>query len=365
MAPRSPREPGEIAWLPFRGKGTTIGSAATLQLGRPTLSHEYPFDPTYGYDLAGLLAVEPPAEPAGFVPFWQDRYARALAVDPAPRLTPSSHTRPGMRVFDVEYQSTDGVTIRGWFLEPDGRPARQALVVGLGYGGLERPDLALPRTDAAYLIPSLRGLGRSVHPPISANPAFHVLHDLHRRDRYVLGGCVEDVWGAVSALEALRPHLAGRLGYVGHSFGGGIGALALAWEPRLSLAHLDVPSFGHHPLRLRLPTTGAAAAVQAFAKRHGDVTDTLAFYDCSVAARHIRQPMHVAAALFDPVVAPPGQFAIYNALPGTKTLFVRTAGHFTFEASAAEDRTLQSDVEGFFSSNEQGVPPLAQPAPGP
>jgi cephalosporin-C deacetylase len=179
-----------------------------------------------------------------------------------------------------------------------------------------------------------------------------VLHDIHLRGRYILGGCVEDLWTGVSALLQIHGELQGRIGYLGISFGGGIGALALPWEPRIARGHLNVPTFGHHPLRLRLPTTGSAASVQAFARRHGHVVETLAYYDAAVAARHIRQPMHVAAALFDPAVAPPGQFAIYNALPGPKELFVLKAGHFDYPEAAAENRKLLSALRGFFSCDE-------------
>jgi cephalosporin-C deacetylase len=62
--------------------------------------------------------------------------------------------------------------------------------------------------------------------------------------------------------------------------------------------------------------------------------------------------MHVAAALFDPAVAPPGQFAIYNALPGPKELFVLTAGHFDHPASAMENRSLLSELKVFFGCDE-------------
>jgi len=55
--------------------------------------------------------------------------------------------------------------------------------------------------------------------------------------------------------------------------------------------------------------------VQRFARTQGNVPATLAYYHAAVAARQIRQPMHVPAARFDPAVAPPGQFAVYNAIP--------------------------------------------------
>lgn len=329
----------------------------------PALRHDYPFDPAYGYGLAELLAIEPPPERDGFVSFWRERYRNSLKLDPCPRVRPASYARADMSVLDLEYRSTDGFHIHGWLLEPRAGPPQRGFVVGHGYGGIAEPDFALPFRDAAYLIPCFRGLGRSRHPPISEDPQWHVLHDIHLRDRYILGGCVEDLWLGVSALLALHPQLEGRLAYLGTSFGGGIGALALPWEPRLARGHLNVPSFGHQTLRLRLPTAGSASAVQAFARTHGHVAETLAYYDAAIAARYIRQPMHLSAALFDPVVAPPGQFAIYNALPEPKWLFVLTAGHFEHPRKAAEEQRLRADVREFFGADEPRIPPLAQLTP--
>ncbi|MCG6863681.1 MAG: acetylxylan esterase [Chromatiaceae bacterium] len=329
------------------------------------LQHDFAFDPSYGYDREGLLAVEPPPEPTGFAAFWTARYEMALRINPRPVLSPSGLTRAGIRIYDLDYGSTDGFPIHGWLLEPEGGPIRRGFVVGHGYGGIEQPDFALPCADAVYLVPCFRGLCRSARPPISSDPYWHVLHDIHLRDRYILGGCVEDLWIGVSALLQLHPQLRGRIGYMGISFGGGIGALALPWDSRIARGHLNVPTFGHQPLRLQLPTTGSGASVQAFARRHVHVAETLAYYDAAVAARYIRQPMHLALARFDPAVAPPGQFAVYNALPGPKELFVLTAGHFEHPGSAAEDRELLSELRGFFSCDEPRIPPLVQPALGP
>jgi cephalosporin-C deacetylase len=314
-----------------------------------SFTHPYPFDPSYGYSLAELLAVEPPPEPAGFAPFWQARYRHALSVVPGMRLQASSVALPGFRVQDLEYQSTDAFPIRGWLLTPLSGPPRQALVLGHGYGGIEAPPRDLPREDAAYLVPCFRGLSRSRRPPISEDPNWHVLHDIQVRDRYILGGCVEDIWTGVSALLGLFPNLAGQIGYCGISFGGGIGAMALAWDERIARGHLSVPSFGHQPLRLSLPTTGSGAAVQRFARTQGDVLATLAYYDAAVAARHIRQPMHVAAARFDPAVAPPGQFAVYNSIPGNKRLYVLDAGHFEYPDRARQDQELLAELRAFFA----------------
>ena len=72
------------------------------------------------------------------------------------------------------------------------------------------PDLDLPVSRTALLFPCFRGLSRSARPPVSQDPNWHVLHDLDKRDRYIIGGCVDDLWLAVSVLLILYPWLMGR-----------------------------------------------------------------------------------------------------------------------------------------------------------
>jgi cephalosporin-C deacetylase len=312
------------------------------------LPHGFHFDPTYGYTLDTLLQVGCPDEPEDFTAFWEARYRRVLEIRPKPRLTRQPDHHPEFEIYDLGYRSTDGFVIGGWALAPKHGPVRRGVVVGHGYGGREGPDFHLPVSDTVFLFPCFRGLSRSRCPPISDNPAFHVLHDIDKHDRYILGGCVEDLWLAVSALIELFPDAAGHVGYMGISFGGGVGALALPWDGRIRLAHLNVPTFGHVPLRLSLPTLGSGEAVRGFERRHGHVLETLRYYDAACAARRIGIPVHVAAALFDPIVAPPGQFAIYNALPGTKSLFVLDAGHYEYPRRAAQDRELLGVLRTFF-----------------
>lgn len=314
-----------------------------------SLPHNFHFDPTYGYTLDRLLQIEGPDEPEDFAEFWRARFERVRNLAPEPRLVRQAGDHPDYEVYDLTYLSTDGDAIGGWLLTPRHAPVQRGLVVGHGYGGREGPDFDLPVRNAALLFPCFRGLSRSRRPGISDNPAWHVLHDIDKRDRYILGGCVDDLWLAVTVLIGLFPQTLGHVGYLGLSFGGGIGALALPWDERIRIAHLNVPTFGHAPLRLSLPTLGSGEAVRVFERRHGRVLDTLRYYDAASAARHSRIPVHVAAALFDPVVAPPGQFAVYNCLPAPKKLFVLDAGHVDYPRRSEQERELRSDLDAFFA----------------
>lgn len=313
--------------------------------------HSYPFDPTYGYDLEALLCIEGPVGPEDFAEFWKRAYGEAMEVFPKPEIADTGKDEKGWRQFDLRYRSTEGFEIGGWLLAPTEGLVRRGIVIGHGYGGRDGPDFHLDFPETALIFPCFRGLSRSAVSPISREPRWHVLHDLDKRDRYIHRGCVQDIWVAVSALLRLFPQTKGHIGYMGISFGGGIGGLALPWDTRIERAHFNVPSSGNQPLRLILPTTGAAASEQEFSKRfEGDLLSTLLYYDSAVAARYIHVPVHCACALFDPVVPPPGQFSVYNALRGPKELYVLEAGHFDYPQKEIQEQELIESLLRFFAS---------------
>jgi cephalosporin-C deacetylase len=311
-------------------------------------SHDFPFDPTYGYDLEALLRVPAPQDPADFIPFWQQRYQEARAVSPQAAVRPAGGT-DSTEVFDVEFTSLDGIRIGGWLTRPRNAPIKRGVVVGHGYGGRDQPDLALPIANAAAIFPCLRGQSRSRLPGVPEEAMGHVLHGITSRETYIHGGCAADIWCAASALIEMVPDAAPRLDYIGGSFGGGIGALALPWDDRFIAAHLSVPSFGNHPLRLTLPCIGSGESVRQYYKLHPEVREVLPYFDSAIAARHIAVPVLVAAALFDPAVPSPGQFAVYNAIPEPKELFVLAAGHFAHPDESVESGRLIADLTRFFS----------------
>jgi len=312
--------------------------------------HNYPFDPCYGYSQDDLLAVGAPDGPEDFYAFWTKRYLRAMEMDPKPVIKPLGRVKKGWRTHDLSYQSTDGVKIGGWCLTPADGPVEKVLVILHGYGGRVAPDYHWEFEKTALLFPCARGIGRSPHRPISANPMWHVLHDIQNPDLYVHGGCVADVWLGVGAALGLFPQAEGRIGLIGASFGGGIGTMALAWDRRIARAHFSVPSFGNQPLRLKLKTTGSGAAVQSMHKRKPAIVErTLGYFDAAIAARWVTVPVHFGCALFDPMVAPPGQFAIHNAVRSEKRLFTLRAGHFEYPGQGSDERAMLQEVHEFFS----------------
>ena len=312
------------------------------------LQHQYTFDPRYGYTLESLLRVETPAEPNNYGDFWQKKYQTVLASPTQLQRTASALTHTHYYVDDVAFASSNNAKIGGWLLTPKYEAITKGVIVGHGYGGRDAPDFNLPYTNAAVLFLCFYGLSRSRCAAVSDNPALHVIYNIDDPERYVLRNCVEDIWFGASALLQAFPHIAGHLAYSGVSFGGGVGAMAMAWDNRFQRAALNVPSFGHQPLRLTLPTTGSANAVQAYYRSHRNLMATLQYYDAAQAAKYLVQPLHLALALFDPVVAPPGQFAIHNSAPNAKELFVLTAGHFDYPEKTLQEAQLFAKLQLFF-----------------
>jgi cephalosporin-C deacetylase len=310
-------------------------------------AHQYPFDPSYGYSLADLLSAPKSAAPADFRTFWQERYRKTLAFSPRHTLTPCGK-QAGFLVYNLSYQSTANFMIHGWLLVPEQEPVKQGIVVGHGYGGRDQPDYHLTIPNTAFLFPCFRGLGLSRCAGVPENPEQHVVFGIENPQNYILGGCVEDLWLAVSVLINIFPQTSDHIGYMGISFGGGIGALALPWDRRIKRGHFNVPTFGNQPLRLSLPTTGSAAALKRHSEQFSHVFATLAYYDSSVSAGYAIQAVHFALAMFDPVVAPPGQFAIYNAWMAKKSLFILEAGHFAYPNQAAQEQKLLLELKKFF-----------------
>jgi cephalosporin-C deacetylase len=324
--------------------------AAFPRLYTMDIQHDFPFDPRYGYNLQQLLAVGVPQTPVDFVPFWTDTYKRARQIPLNIAMREVASENPAFRLHEVEYDSWDGLRIGGWIMTPADGIVESATVIGHGYGGRDGPSYDAPLSRAAVIFPCARGMNRSAHPEFPSDAQQHVLHGIESRERYSHLGCVVDYWLAASVILGLYPQAAERLDYQGGSFGGGIGALLLPWDNRFRRACLDIPSFGNHPLRMTLPCVGSGqAAQQIFHGGHPEILDVLKYFDAAIAAQFIRIPVFAALAMFDPCVPPPGQFAIYNALPGEKELFLRQAAHFDLAGNEHDDAAIHARLRRWFA----------------
>lgn len=312
-------------------QGVLLGNAMS------SFIHDFPFDPTYGYDLDGLLRLEAPEGPADLADFWNATYREALALPLNLEVRPLPSPRFGLALFEVHYDSLGGRRIGAWITVPQGKEIRRGVVAGHGYGGRDCPDCDLPGLECTAIFPCARGFHLSAADDLPNVAETHVITGIESRETYIHRGCVADYWGAASALIALYPGTAASLHYMGTSFGGGIGAMTLAWDARFASGYLCVPSFGNHPVRLSIPCAGSGEAVRQYTLQHPEARAILRYFDSAAIARHIHVPVLCDCALFDPAVPPPGQFSVHNALGGPKELIVRRAGHFAWPGEAREE----------------------------
>lgn len=308
---------------------------------------QYDFDPTYGYSLTALLALDAPQAPDGFADFWRQTYAATLKIPSNVELRKATVSLPGADVLEIEYDGLEGFRVGGWLTVPRGSIAARGVVFGHGYGGRIVPEVIAGRT-AIGIFPCARGFDRSASRAFPGDAPRHVISNIRDRDRYAHRYCTADLFAATTALLALHPELAGQVDYCGQSFGGGIGALALPWETRWRRAFLDIPSFGNHPIRLHSRGVGSGESVRQYVVNHPEVLNVLPYFDAATAATFATTPTLVAAALFDPAVAPPGQFSIYNALAGPKELFIRSAAHCEWPGEAEENARLFTTAARWF-----------------
>ena len=301
----------------------------------------------------GELTEELLAGPPEFDEFWRELHAQARAVDPGVRRVREIGREPGWRLSEVRFTSTAGIELGAYLLEPDGGVER--VVVGLsGYGGAHEPFDPLRRPGVAELSPAVRGMpALSEQPGIPDVAAEHVLHGIAARETYVIGGCVQDAWVAITAAQHLFPD-ARRVDLRGSSFGGGLGALALPWDDRVTAATLTVPTFGNHPARLRTPCTGSGESVRLLAQRDPSIVETVRNFDAATAAARVQVPVLVGAARVDPAVPPVGQFAVYEALPGPKMLVELTAGHLEFDGVERQRQTMHGASLGWLDLHDAG-----------
>ncbi|MFK4851598.1 acetylxylan esterase [Microbacterium sp. ZW T6_19] len=300
------------------------------------------------YSLSALLApTDGPEEPSDFDEFWQSSFEELGTGPIAWRTLGELAPTPSHRVTEIRFSSSADEDAVAYVMIPHTSGAvRRGLVVGHGYGGRSGPDLELVPSDTAAIFPCAPGTHARTPSRFPSAPSEHVLAGIAHRDTYSHRFAVADIWRAATVLLDMAPAAAAALDFHGSSFGGGIGAMALPWDSRFRRACLDVPSFGHHAVRLSRRCTGSGEAVRQHLLRHPDARPVLDSFDAATAARRLRLPVLVGAAVLDPAVDPRGQFAVYHALAGPRRLHVRANGHLEGPIGELSDRlALQAAID--------------------
>ncbi|WP_435746165.1 acetylxylan esterase [Microbacterium sp. PMB16] len=303
------------------------------------------------YSLSELLTPLPaPAEPVDFDEFWQSTFDEFGTGQVDWEATTELESTRSHRVTEIRFLSSADEQAVAYAMVPrEARENGRGLVVGHGYGGRTGPDVDCVPSDTAAIFPCAPGTHADAPSRFPADPSGHVLAGIAHRETYSHRFAAADLWRVATILLELAPTVAGALDYSGTSFGGGIGAMALPWDARFRRASFDVPSFGNHAVRLSRRSTGSGEAVRRHLRAHPEVRPVLDYFDAASAARRLRIPVHVGAALLDPMVDPRGQFAVYHALAGIRRLTVRANGHLDGPIGELSDRLAAEGTTDFFA----------------
>jgi cephalosporin-C deacetylase len=257
--------------------------------------------------------------PADFDAFWDEILARAARLPLNVGLEPLPlRSTPEVEVFQVFYDSLDGVRVAGWYSRPRHRPGPlPALLFVPGY--ISDPPLQKGWAKEGYAILSVAPRGK-LRSNRQFNPGYPGLLTFSITDRntYSYRGFYTD---AVRALDVLlaRPEVdADRVGVFGSSQGGGLTVVVSALHPRVRAASAGAPYLCGHMDAIELTSTNPYQEIRDYLRLHPErlpaVRETLAYFDGICFAPRIRCPIIVNVGLQDNVCPPETGFALFRAI---------------------------------------------------
>jgi cephalosporin-C deacetylase len=280
-----------------------------------------------------MIPIEPYV-PEDIDQFWQEVEAEAHAVplDYHRSLT-NDWDMPGFVVERIEFVSTGGRTVHGWFAYPEQGARRLPGFVWVPPYGREslRPNAYGTREGFASLSLNLHGLG-----------AFHEERYLPERGYFGEGAADPHTWVfrrmyqdasvAVRVLQAQVEVDEDRLGAMGMSQGGGMSIWLGAWNPHVRAVCADMPFLGGIRQALERPVHRyPLKELVEFAERtplgQERLSHTISYFDTMNQATRCVVPTQVSLGLKDPAARPEQVQAIFAALKGRRELIEYDWGH--------------------------------------
>ena len=283
--------------------------------------------------------------PADFDEFWAEVAHRAAQISLDASLIPvPMRSTPEVEVFEVHYDSLDGVRIAGWYCLPRQRSGPlPALVTYPGY--IAEP--ALPKNLAAQGYAAFgaapRGKLRSHR---QFNPGYPglLVHNIVDRHTYSYRGFYVDAWRIIDFLES-RPEVdAHRIGVTGSSQGGALTLVVAAMRPQVAAAAAGAPYLTGMVDAIRLTHSYPYEEINEYLRLHPDeedrVRETLAYFDCINFADRIRCPIIVNIGLQDNVCPAPTGRAVFGRIGSEQKKLYAYDGHAHDANGAAHARIV-------------------------
>jgi cephalosporin-C deacetylase-like acetyl esterase len=281
---------------------------------------------TFGVDTEKIHTEK--HKPADFDAFWDNAKKELAAVPPNFKVTekPELEHNNIDRVYLIEMQSIDNITIRGYMSLPRDSKPGQKLPVSLylpGYGGQAFP---MTGTSAMALISmSVRGqpLANDVIKPERED---YITVGITDKNNYILRGAIMDCMRAVDFI-ASRPELDATAIYAAGASMGGYFSLTLAsLDKRVTIASANNPVFADYRSLASISHSFPITEIKEYVKKNSlsmaPILDNLDYYDLNNFADNIKVKTVTGIGMLDNIAPPGNELAMFNNIPGNKKLFV-------------------------------------------
>jgi cephalosporin-C deacetylase len=264
--------------------------------------------------------------PPDFDAFWAEIMATAQGIPLNPTMAPLAwRSTEAVDVFEIGYDSLDGVRIAGWYCVPKHiQPPYPGLLIVPGY--ISEPTLPKSWANQGYAAVGVAPRGK-LRSNRQYNPGYPglLVDNIVDRNTYAYRGFYVDATRAVDFL-LTRPEVdAARIGVHGSSQGGALTlttaalradviACGAAGAPYLC-GFMDAASLTHS-----YPYEEINEYLRQYPEREQAVRETLNYFDGINFASVIRCPMQINIGLRDDVCPPETGFAMYEALTCPKIL---------------------------------------------
>ena len=225
---------------------------------------------------------------------------------------------PEVDVYEVRYDSLDGVRIAGWYCLPTDRRGKLPAILRVpGYIG----EPALPKAEAAsgYAVFSAAPRGK-LRSNAQFNPGYPGLltHNIVDRNTYAYRGFYIDAVRAFDFLQGREEVDAERIGVAGSSQGGGLTLVVSALRSGVRAAAAGAPYLCGFMDAIELTHTYPYQEIRDYLRlypeREAAVRETLAYFDGIHFGPRITCPIIVNIGLQDNVCPPETGYAAFKTI---------------------------------------------------
>lgn len=270
--------------------------------------------------------------PADFDAFWDDLLAQSaeIPLNATAELVPLRCT-PEVEVYDVHYDSLDGVHIAGWYALPRERSGKLPGIVQLP-GYLQDPPIPRSWAEDGYAAFSAAPRGK-IRSNQQFNPGYPGLltHNMVDRNTYTYRGFYIDAARTIDFLLSRDEVDGERIGVSGSSQGGGLAISTAGLRPEIRAAAAGCPYLCGYMDSIELthtyPYQEISDYLRLYPERREAVRDTLAYFDGINFGPRITCPIMVYIGLQDNVCPPETGYAVFNTIASEDKQIYPYDGH--------------------------------------